>query len=251
MYILYLISNTGTELISSTTTIGSVVGGVAYPLTTSVAGEFNNLRLGDIVTTNNALGTTATIGQVLSIQDGQNITIANDYQTVSGSLYRVPTLTINSSLSIEANSTLHIGNTTGTSATIILFAMYLPFTATGSISGTVFFEGNGSLSRLIAVASGSLVFQSGGGFNFSSNPGAVSAASWMDGPVFGTSLGSGMAGGTPQFSFNTNGASVVFTSGSSYTCGATSTSSNVRRYTPLRRSIAATSPLSYSPVVTF
>jgi hypothetical protein len=230
---------------------GINIGAFSNGVLNAVTGGTNfttALKVGDYVSTNGTTGSSGSLGQVLSIVDDANITCSGDYafNNVSNvALYRVPTLSINSAFTLEAGSTMHMSTHVNTSGvTQNLFCLKLEATASGSISGSVFWNRNSSQVRLVAVTPGSLVFQSGSNCTFQANPVANGMGSSTAGPFFGSALGTGTVGTT--FAFNTTAPPITFAKGATFTFA----SPNVRLYTPFGRGVAA-SGLILTPAVSF
>jgi hypothetical protein len=238
---------TADVIAASGITIGASTNGVLNAVTGG-ANFTTALKVGDYVSTNGITGGTGSLGQVLSIVDDGSMTCTGDYtfnNATSDALYRIPTLSINSTFTLEAGSAMHMSTHVNTSGvTQNLFCLKLESTATGSISGSVFWNRNSSQVRLVAVAPNSLIFENGSTCTFQANPVANGMGSSTAGPFFGSAIGTGAVGST--FAFNTTLPPITFTNGATFTFA----SPNVRLYTPFGRSVAATS-LILKPVVNF
>ncbi len=232
---------TGTELLTGSIAIGAAYGGNILPVTGTGTAFATELRVGDCISGNN---TTAQIGEVVSVVDNTNISIVNDFGITGTTLYRIPTLTVNTALNIDATSQLLMGHNASGSSNI-LYSIYLPSGAIGNIYGTVAFQRNGCQARIVSIDPGSLIFKSGSFCTITANPATISSTSWTAGPFFGSALGTGNAnGGTPAFTYNTNAATVHFEAGSTYRINI-----NSRIHTPFGRGVFSTTPLVQAPVI--
>ena len=223
-------------------TIGTTTSGVLNAVTGGT-NFTSTLKVGDYVSTT---GTSSSLGQVLSIVNDNSMTITNDYALSGTALYRIPTLSINSTFTLESGSTIHMGTNVNTAGvTQNLFCLKLESGSSGAISGSVLWNRNGSSVRLVAVSAGSLVFQSGSNCTFQANPVANAMGSSTAGPYLGSALGTGTAGS--DFAFTTSAPPITFSSNSTFTFAGTA----VRQYTPFGRGVAVSGGLILTPVVNF
>ena len=238
----------GTELLSAANVNGGTVGTVAISDSVTSGSPFAAIYSGNYVSSTNSPGG---IAQVVSKLDDQHITIVNENGTIGANLYRIPTLILKGSLSIDAASTLYAGSNVSTAGYgTPLFSLFLAPGATGNVLGKITYQRNGGNVRFVAFDAGSLAFNNGSIVDQTgANPGAFASGVTLTtiGPIFGNPLGTGFARTVVNntFAFNVNAASVVFNYGSKYVVGAT-----YKPYT-IFGAYAASSPLVFSPVANF
>ncbi len=224
-----------------TVTFGSTYGGVTVGVTGTGTTFLDSLKKGDYIYTS-AVSDYTRMAEVLNVTSNTDLTIASDASVAntgtSVTYYRANAMYIkgNPGLTIDAGCTWGLGISVGGSSQLGPYVIALQPGATGTINGDFSFLSRGNGARLVAQDPGSLVFGSGSNCNVS-----ISGGKFY---MLGNTCGAGSAAST-NFAFNTGTPAIVFQAGSSYKQGTLQTN------TPFGVSHVATSPLVYSPAVSF
>jgi len=221
---------------NGTVAFGAAYGGVTVPVTGTGTNFTTTFRKGDYIYTTGYTN----MAEVLSVSSDVDLTTAADPSVaqVAGVYYKAIALYIkgNPGLTIDAGCTLGFGITLSSSSQLGAFVLAIQPGATGLVNGNFSFLSRGNGARLIAHDPGSLVFASGSNCNVS-----ISGGKFY---MMGNTCGTGSAAAA-TFAFNTGAPATVFQAGSNYRQG------TLQANTPFGVSHVATTPLVFSPAVSF
>ena len=235
-----------TQQVVNTITYGATVGTCVVPV--YGVGITSIFKLGDHVSSSAGM---TNMSQVIGINGLDTLYLSNEnILNTTTSLYKATTIYItgNPGLTIDASSTFNFG--IGSTTTMNSLVIYLNTGATGNIYGKFNFQGRGAGGRLYAASPNSLLFKNGSSCLNGTNHGVTATPNSVP-FVFGNPMSTGsLAAGT--LALVTNGESIVFEGGSTYTHPQIgSGGSAYKMNSPFGVTILTGSTYPFTPVVKF